>query len=177
MAGAAKCDGSSAGAYDEPQRVAAEAVPECASFCCCERGVAFPGDCLKFARVVCGIQFSGRKLGLAGAAVLHVIIQRFEVGGRDLRGGNRGVGQVRGLPCRDSVRRILRRDPTTRALQLARWQESTRSYLDTGARRARQCPAALQAIGPKQEPSLLAAVAASTSGDRGVFLREFARNA
>jgi hypothetical protein len=97
VTGATQCDGFCARAYREPQRVATEAAPEGAAFCGGECGVPFACDRGEFGSVISRIQFGGGELGLAGTAVLNVIVERFEVGGGDLRRGNWGVGKTPAL--------------------------------------------------------------------------------
>jgi hypothetical protein len=82
--------GSGTGANYEPERVATQAPPESAAFCGGDCGIAFFGDRGEFHGVIDGILFGRSSLGLAGAVILHVIEDGFQIGDGNWCGGSVG---------------------------------------------------------------------------------------
>lgn len=73
--------------YDEPFGVATETAPERTTFCGGDGSVALAGQRLEFRGVVGAILFRRDELGLAGAAVLNVVVEGLQIGGGNFRTG------------------------------------------------------------------------------------------
>jgi hypothetical protein len=79
--------GVAAGRSDgKPKGVAAETSQETASFRGGYGGIALAGERCELEGVIGGVLFRGGEPGLAGTAVLNIVVERLEVSGGDLGG-------------------------------------------------------------------------------------------
>ena len=72
-------------AYCEPDRIAAQASPECSTLGGCDGGLALIRERCHLDGVVGKILLRDGNFGLAHAAILDVVVERLQVGGRNLR--------------------------------------------------------------------------------------------
>jgi hypothetical protein len=80
------CRGADCCAYGEPFQVATESPPQSAALGGDDGSIALAGNGREFGGIVGAVLVGGGELGLAGATILHVIVQGLQIRSGYLRG-------------------------------------------------------------------------------------------